>query len=248
MTNVVLPFDGDFARLRALLARWGWEVGERPNAPVFAEGPSVTLHAYNTGKLMLSGRRAREYAEALDAELGRPRPGPGPGPGPGPAERALSGEGQGEAQGQGAGWVMHFDGACLPRNPGGVAAYGFVIHRDGALVHEGHGLAAPPGPGATNNVAELAGLVQGLSWLKANARRGEPIRVRGDSQLAILGVVGTRRIHALHLKPLVAQARELVDELGAKLEWVPRAENAHADRLSEEGVAAAIREHPEWGL
>lgn len=88
VTNVVLPFDGDFARLRALLARWGWEVGERPNAPVFAEGPSVTLHAYNTGKLMLSGRRAREYAEALDAELGRPGPGPGPGPGAGAPQGA----------------------------------------------------------------------------------------------------------------------------------------------------------------
>lgn len=244
MTNVVLPFDGDFDKLRRILARWGWEIGERPNAPVYAEGGSVTLHAYRTGKLMLSGKRAHEYAEALTAELGPTVPGPGPGPGPGPTARATPGQ----AQGPGQGWTMHFDGACLPRNPGGVAAYGFVVHRDGELVHEGHGLASPPGPGATNNVAEFTGLVQGLTWLKAHARRGEPIRVRGDSRLAIEGTIGLKKIHVLHLKPLAAQARQLVDDLGARLEWVPREQNAHADRLSEEGVAAAIRAHPEWGL
>lgn len=244
VTNVVLPFDGDFDRLRRILARWGWEVGERPNAPVYGEGPSVTLHAYRTGKLMLSGKRAREYAEALATEL----PGPGPGPGPGPTGQRPPGPAQGARQDQERGWLLHFDGACLPRNPGGVAAYGFVVHRDGALVHEGHGLASPPGPGATNNVAEFTGLVQGLLWLKAHARRGEPIRVRGDSRLAIDGVVGLRKIHVLHLKPLAAQARQLVEETGAKLEWVPREQNAHADRMSEIGVEEAMRAHPEWRL
>ena len=254
MANVVLPFDGDFDTLRRTLARWGWQIGERPNAPVFASGPGVTLHAYNTRKILISGARAAEYADALRAEgIGQARPSsssssspsssssssPPTSPHPPPEPSPFT---------AGSGWLLHFDGACLPKNPGGVAAYGFVVHHDGKLVHEGHGLAAPPGGGATNNVAEFFGLIEGLRWIQSRARRGEPIRVRGDSLLVIQSVAGLKNIRALHLKPLHLQAQELVQALGAKLEWVPREKNADADRLSEIGAAEAIRAHPEWGL
>ena len=51
--------------------------------------------------------------------------------------------------------TIHFDGLCLPRNPGGVATYGFVAKRGAKVVHEEAGLAATPySPEATNNVAE----------------------------------------------------------------------------------------------
>jgi len=237
--NVVLPFDGDFESLRRTLARWGWEVGERPNAPVYAAGPGVTLHAYRTGKLLLNGPRAEEYATALRAEAGTRAAAPAP------AKAARAPVVPSEAR---AGWVLHFDGACLPRNPGGVAAYGFQVLRDGKLVHEGHGLAAPPGPGATNNVAEFTGLVEGLRWLHAHARPGEPVLARGDSNLVVKTVNGLWNVHVPHLQPLHAEAVRLLRALGAKLEWVPREKNAEADRLSEVGAAEAIRAHPEWGL
>lgn len=254
MANVVLPFDGDFDRLRAILARWGWEVGERPHAPVFATGPGVALHAYQTGKILLSGPRAQEYAAALREEGAGGEGAGSAGAGsegraaPPPASRLPAPRRAPSGAPPQKGYVLHFDGACLPQNPGGVAAYGYVVLEDGRLVQEGHGLAAPPGPGATNNVAEFTGLVEGLRWLRAHAKPGAPIRVRGDSKLVVNTVTGHWNVHVAHLKPLHAEAVRLAKELGAKVEWVPRAQNAEADRLSEIGVAEAIRAHPEWGL
>jgi ribonuclease HIII len=84
-THVTLPFDGDFDGLRATLAGWGFEVGERPNAPLFASGHGVTIHAYRTGKVLISGARAEYWAKEIAPEI-RPHGGPGPGPRPGPGD------------------------------------------------------------------------------------------------------------------------------------------------------------------
>ena len=36
--------------------------------------------------------------------------------------------------------TIYFDGLCRPRNPGGVATYGYVIYRDGGKVKSGYGV------------------------------------------------------------------------------------------------------------
>ena len=218
----MLPFDGDFEGLRAKLAAWGFEVGERPNAPLFAQGHGVSIHAYRTGKLMVSGARAEEFAAQLKDEVA---------PAPEEDERA--------------GWVLHFDGLCEPKNPGGVAAYGFQVLRDGRVVHEGAGLAAAPGPDATNNVAEFTALVEGLRWLAANGAR--EALVRGDSKLVVETLHGRWKLSAARLRPLFDEARRLLVETGARLEWVPRERNREADRLSRVGYQRSVRAHPEWG-
>jgi len=61
--------------------------------------------------------------------------------------------------------VLNFDGLCEPRNPGGWSCFGWVLTRDGAALATGHGVAAPPGPDSTNNVAEYAALIAGLEAL-----------------------------------------------------------------------------------
>lgn len=236
MSNVVLPFDGDFEGLRATLRAWGFEIGERPHAPLYAAGPGVTIHAYRTGKLLLAGARAEEWAAHLRGEVA-PRAGAVPVP-PAAVERL--------AKDERAGWVMHFDGLCQPTNPGGVAAYGFQILRDGRVVHEGSGLAAPPGPDATNNVAEFTALVEGLRWLQAQGAQ-RPL-VRGDSKLVVETLNGRWKLTAPRLRPLFLVAERLLRETGARLEWVPREENSEADRLSRVGFVEAVRAHPEWGL
>jgi ribonuclease HI len=235
VTNVVLPFDGDFEALRRTLAAWGFTVGERPNAPLFAQGPGVTLHAYRTGKVLLSGPRAEEWARELRREVAPAKPAATAPPAPKPT-----------AVDERAGWVMHFDGLCEPSNPGGVAAYGYQVLRDGRVVHEGSGLAAPPGPGATNNVAEFRALVEGLRWLQAQGARG--VLVRGDSRLVVETVSGRWKLNAAHLIPMRDEARALLLALEGRLEWVPREENKEADRLSRVGFRDAVRAHPEWGL
>lgn len=256
MANVVLPFDGDFEALRAKLAAWGFEVGERPNAPLFAQGPGVTLHAYRTGKLLLNGPRAQEWARELAGEV-RPHvnpPAPSRDQAAPPASRRAQATPSAPRRAQSApggvtyppGWVLHFDGLCEPGNPGGVAAYGFQVLRDGVVVHEGSGLAAPPGPSATNNVAEFRALLEGLRWLESQGAT-RPL-VRGDSKLIVNTVNGVWNLKAPHLREMHDEARLLLARLRGKLVWVPREQNTEADRLSRVGKADAVRAHPEWRL
>lgn len=134
----------------------------------------------------------------------------------------------------------------MPKNPGGVAAYGFLVTRDGRVVHEGRGLAAPPGPGATNNVAEFRALLEGLRWL--NGQGARDVLVRGDSALVIDTMLGRKTLSAPHLVPMRDEARALHMAMGGRIEWVPREENAEADRLSRVGWEEAVRAHPEWRL
>jgi len=126
----------------------------------------------------------------------------------------------------------YFDGLCEP-NPGGVATYGFVVLRDGKKLHDGHGLACPPKtPQATNNVAEYTGLIKALEWL-ADQKVKEPVRVRGDSDLVVKQLRGEYKVKSPNLASLYQRAKELLSRLpAATIEWVPRDENAEADRLT----------------
>jgi broad specificity phosphatase PhoE/ribonuclease HI len=96
----------------------------------------------------------------------------------------------------------------------------------------------------TNNVAEYQGLIAGL---RAAAELGaDTVDVRMDSKLVVEQMSGRWRVKQPHLQPLVAQATELVGGFAqVSFTWVPRAENAHADRLANEAMdAAASGEQP----
>lgn len=237
--NVVLRFDAAQPDgLRAFLHRGDFRIEQRPHALFFATRPGVSLTAYASGKLLVTGAQAEEYAGVLVGNGLASREGSSPLPSP-PTSPPLPLRSP-------SGWVLHFDGACMPVNPGGAAAYGFVVLRDGVVVHEGHGLAAPPGPAATNNVAEFRGLVEGLKWLRGQGAR--EVLVRGDSQLVVDTMLGRKRLVAPHLVSLRDEARALHMAMGGRIEWVPREENAEADRMSRVGWEAAVRAHPEWRL
>lgn len=127
--------------------------------------------------------------------------------------------------------ILNFDGSCDP-NPGGRCTFGFVAWRDGRKIHEAHGVAAPPGPGATNNVAEYTGLIRALEWLRYEPR-GESSLLRGDSELVLKQLKGQYKVRSPLLAPLYWRAKELLKELAPlRLEWVPRARNQDADRLA----------------
>ena len=127
--------------------------------------------------------------------------------------------------------LINFDGSCDP-NPGGRCTYGFVAWRDGKKIHEGRGVAAPPGPGATNNVAEYTGCIRAMEWLRYENLK-EPMVLRGDSELILKQLKGEYKVKSPLLAPLYWRARELFAELPTlRLQWVPRHENADADRLA----------------
>lgn len=130
--------------------------------------------------------------------------------------------------------LLNFDGSCNP-NPGGVCSYGFVVWRDGLKIHEAHGPAAPRGPGATNNVAEYTGCIKALEWLSSQGTL-EPAVVRGDSELVLKQLKGEYKVRSPLLAPLYWRALELFSKIpGLRFEWLPREQNADADRLADLG-------------
>ncbi|UQX87298.1 bifunctional RNase H/acid phosphatase [Jatrophihabitans telluris] len=129
--------------------------------------------------------------------------------------------------------VVEADGGS--RGNPGPAGYGAVVRDEAgtvlAEVREFLGV-------TTNNVAEYRGLIAGLSAAQElGARR---VTVRMDSKLVIEQVSGRWQVNDDGLRPLHARARALVDSFEAvSLSWIPRAENAEADRLANEAMDSA---------
>ena len=128
----------------------------------------------------------------------------------------------------------YFDGLCEPKNPGGVATFGFVVLRGGKTLHEGHGLAATPySDGATNNVAEYTGVLKALEWFLLQGMDKERIVVRGDSELVVKQLKGEYKVKSPLLAPLYKKVKEAASKFTSlAFEWVPREQNRDADRLT----------------
>ncbi|OLR90186.1 bifunctional RNase H/acid phosphatase [Actinokineospora bangkokensis] len=112
-------------------------------------------------------------------------------------------------------------------NPG-PAGYGAVVFGPtGAVLAE----RAEPIGVATNNVAEYRGLIAGL---RAAAELGaDEVDVRMDSKLVVEQMAGRWQVKHPAMKPLAAEARQLAAGFAeVTYSWVPRASNAHADRLA----------------
>jgi ribonuclease HI len=136
--------------------------------------------------------------------------------------------------------LVYCDGLCEPRNPGGIACYGFVIYRESEAIAQGYGEVCR-GPEATNNVAEYSAAIAALTRLIAMGLTEEAVEVRSDSQLLVQQMQGkyavrSRRIAALHgkLRRLAACFRQV------RWRWVPREENREADALSRRAYAEAV--------
>ena len=93
---------------------------------------------------------------------------------------------------------------------------------------------------ATNNVAEYRGLVAGLLAayeLDPNAK----VRVRMDSKLVVEQMTGRWKIKHPDMRPLAAEAQRVFPAGAVSYEWIPRAQNKHADRLANEAMDAGKR-------
>ncbi|MFC8141149.1 bifunctional RNase H/acid phosphatase [Streptomyces paradoxus] len=93
---------------------------------------------------------------------------------------------------------------------------------------------------ATNNVAEYRGLLAGL----LAARELDPaatVHVRMDSKLVIEQMSGRWKIKHPDMKPLATQAARVFPPRQVTYEWMPRAQNKHADRLANEAMDAGAR-------
>lgn len=133
------------------------------------------------------------------------------------------------------------DGSCEP-NPGGTAAFGWVVYDGEKKIRELCSVACT-GEGATNNVAEYSAVISAPSWLLANGYANRRVVVHSDSELLVCQLAGRYRVKAPNLIPLHRQALKLAALFKeVAFRWVPRERNAEADALSKrayQGILAS---------
>jgi len=135
--------------------------------------------------------------------------------------------------------TVYFDGLCYPKNPGGVAAYGYAVYRDGEQIWRGFG-GVGEGRGMTNNVAEYEGLMAAAQWLVDEGVE-DKILIKGDSELVIKQMKGEYRVSSATSKKYVPEIKRLLQGKDVSLSWVPREENEEADKLSRMGYESYLR-------
>jgi ribonuclease HI len=127
--------------------------------------------------------------------------------------------------------LLQFDGASDP-NPGPSAGGAVLFHPETTdPVFERYEFI----PHATNNEAEYNGLIIGL---QESADAGiKNLLIEGDSNLIINQFAGIWKIKAQNLAILHTKARALLPHFDfVAIKHIPREQNAHADRLTNEGV------------
>ncbi|OHB18885.1 MAG: hypothetical protein A2854_03470 [Parcubacteria group bacterium RIFCSPHIGHO2_01_FULL_56_18] len=127
--------------------------------------------------------------------------------------------------------VIYTDGGARG-NPGPAGA-GAVILKDGVVVAE---IKKFLGPVQTNNWAEYEAVVLALEKAKSLGFTGD-IEFRLDSKLVVEQLLGNWKIKEPSLKPQVAKVKVLLSDFGTvRFGYIPREENAEADRLVNEAI------------
>lgn len=133
-------------------------------------------------------------------------------------------------------YLVNTDGGS--RGNPGIAGYGFVIRdeRGTTLLRKAGFLGT-----ATNNVAEYTAAVAALEAIAA-ADPDAQVVVRADSRLVVEQMNGNWKIKHPELRTLATRAKRALAAGQVRFEWVPRAENKHADELANR----AMDERRDW--
>jgi len=127
--------------------------------------------------------------------------------------------------------VIYTDGGA--RNNPGPAGAGFQILEGRKLLYEGKQFLGSQ----TNNWAEYEAVALALAHAKKLGLAGRELEVRMDSKLCVEQISGNWKIKEPTLKPQVAKVRALLADFpDNKFVYVPREENAEADRLVNEAI------------
>jgi ribonuclease HI len=129
--------------------------------------------------------------------------------------------------------VVHVDGGARG-NPGPAAIGVVVTTPDGDDVAE----VAETIGSATNNVAEYRALLRGIELAREHG--ASELEIYGDSELVVKQVRGEYKVKDAGLKPLHAEARAALAEVGSwSFDHVRRENNADADLLVNQALDAA---------
>ncbi|WP_419994531.1 bifunctional RNase H/acid phosphatase [Streptomyces boninensis] len=132
-------------------------------------------------------------------------------------------------------FVIEADGGS--RGNPGPAGYGAVV-RDAASGDVVAERAAYLGV-VSNNVAEYRGLIAGLR-AAAEIDAEASVLVRMDSKLVVEQMSGRWQIKHPAMRELAEEARGAFAGERVSYEWIPRAQNKHADRLANEAMDAGV--------
>ncbi|WP_244813753.1 ribonuclease HI family protein [Caballeronia sp. Lep1P3] len=148
------------------------------------------------------------------------------------AERAgIAARARDSSAGEANAWIGWFDGSALP-NPGRIGIGGVLKGPDGGVVE----FSATAGSG-DSSAAEYSALIALLEM--ALRDRASRVTIHGDSRVVIDDVSAGEGAGIRSLAHHAARVRALIGEIGdVRLQWIPRARNAHADRLSREAFGA----------
>ena len=131
--------------------------------------------------------------------------------------------------------ICYADGASRG-NPGPAAIGGIVLDTAGGVLEE---ISAAIGH-ATNNVAEWRAAVAVLAAARRLGARS--VELRMDSELVVRQLEGRYQVRNAALRPFYEQARTLLGLFDrVTIKHVPRAQNAHADRLANAALDRARR-------
>jgi probable phosphoglycerate mutase len=130
--------------------------------------------------------------------------------------------------------IIYTDGGARG-NPGPAGA-GYLIFADGNTIEGKKFL----GERQTNNWAEYEAVALALAHAKEAGLAGRSATIRMDSQLVVEQLSGNWKIKDAGLKEQAAKVRALlVDFPDTRFEYIPRAQNAEADRLVNEAIDEA---------
>jgi ribonuclease HI len=147
--------------------------------------------------------------------------------------------------------TLEFDGLfrCAPKelhlgDDAGFMCYGWVILREGVVIARGHGGYARA-RGASSNVAEYLGLIEGLEALSDLLAPRETVVVCGDAKSIIEQMEGIASVSSSSIKPLHRKARHLARNFkNIQWSWKSRRNNLAADALTRRALRQ-IRANPE---
>ena len=127
--------------------------------------------------------------------------------------------------------IVEADGASRG-NPGDAAGGAVVIDPSSGEILARAGVLCGV---ASNNVAEYRGLIEGLQMAHEVAP-GASVLVRMDSKLVVEQMSGRWKIKHPDMQTLARQARDEIAGREVVFEWVPREQNAHADRAANDAL------------
>jgi ribonuclease HI len=127
----------------------------------------------------------------------------------------------------------YVDGACIPKNPGGIPVWGFLLLRDNTPIDTKGGLAgAESSPQATNNVAEYEAFINALKQIRRLGWDQDKVVVYTDSQLLHNQLKEEWKVGP-ELLPLYKKAKALMNDFPfIEVRKIPRTQNRVAHRAT----------------